>query len=295
MNQVSEEMNLLSYFEKMLLDPLVDFTKLVSSDMPVETDWSSGYAGSWFLSPRQHTIEFLLYFFVFAFAAVYFYNKGFNNEKAVILPVNASPRTFGEKLIIFVLSSSLILVVVHKALTDSLIFMLQPCHVSLVILLTILICPKTQKLPHVLFNIYLNIMWGTILALVFPDYRSYTLFLEVENFVFEHWLILLTPLYIFYSRKVTVWKPSVSMTMAAHCFYALYNSTILLPVAIVSGQNLNYQLSPPIQLLPVFGKYYRFAMHAMCLPLTFIMRWIFVSVAFKLTPRKNILSPKKSH
>ncbi|ORX88059.1 hypothetical protein K493DRAFT_290848 [Basidiobolus meristosporus CBS 931.73] len=296
MNQTSE-INLLSYFEKMLFEPLVDFTKLISSkDMPVETDWSSGYAGSWFISPRQHTIEFLSYLSIFTLAATYFYKRGFKNAKANRIDVPSYPRSLCEKLVITVLSFSLVLVAAHKYMTDSTIFLLQPCHVSLVILLTVLICPKTWRLPHVLFNVYLNIMWGTILALLFPDYRSYTLFLEVENFILEHWLILLTPLYIFYTRKVAVWKPSVSMTLASHCFYALYNVVILLPFALVSGQNLNYQLSPPVQLLPVFGKFYRLGMHLLCLPLTFLMRWLLVSVAFKLIPRKAIpSSSKKTH
>ncbi|ORY00482.1 hypothetical protein K493DRAFT_256355 [Basidiobolus meristosporus CBS 931.73] len=292
MNQTSE-MNLFSYFERMLFDPLVDFTKLISQDMPVETDWSSGYAGSWFMSPRQHTFEFLVYLLVFTLLAAYCYNKGFGNEKTTIISVHSYPRTFFEKLTIFALSFTLFLVFAHKYLTDSTIFMLQPCHVSVVILLVVLIYPKNRRFPHVLFNIYLNIMWGTILALLFPDYRSYTLFLEVENFVLEHWLILLTPLYIFYTRKIAVWKPSISMTVASYCFYALYNSVILLPFALCSGKNINYQLSPPVQLLPILGKYYRFGMNIICLPLTFLMRWILVSVAFKLTPRRAIPASTK--
>ncbi|KAK9701974.1 hypothetical protein K7432_011464 [Basidiobolus ranarum] len=287
MNEVPEKLNLVAYFEKMLFEPLVEFTKSISSDMPLETDWSSGNAGSWFLSPRQHTIEFLAYTIVYSLAAAYFYNRGFRYAKISVLSEDSS-RTLGETLLLFGLILSFVLVSIHKLVTDNVIFLLQPCHVSLLLLIIVLVYPKSRRFPHVLFNVYLNIMWGTIMALLFPDYRSFTVFLEVENFHLEHWIILLSPLYIFYTRKVAVWRPSVSMTLAAYCFYGIYNGTILLPLSLIYGQNVNYHLTPPVQLLPIFGKYYRLGMNFVCLPVTFLMRWVFVSLAFKLTPRAKI-------
>jgi hypothetical protein len=40
----------------------------------------------------------------------------------------------------------------------------------------------SQFTPQLLFNIYLHTLWGSILALVFPDLRDHDMLGEVFNF-----------------------------------------------------------------------------------------------------------------
>jgi len=41
---------------------------------------------------------------------------------------------------------------------------------------------KPQFVPQLLFNIYLHTLWGSVLALVFPDLRDHDMLGEVFNF-----------------------------------------------------------------------------------------------------------------
>ncbi|KAG5458123.1 MAG: TMEM164 family-domain-containing protein [Olpidium bornovanus] len=154
--------------------------------MPVETDWGSSMKGSWYLSARQHVLEFVLFNAVFFVAT----RQLFRKVLAPGSPQDVSFRTFappstpcrGERFMLAATLFSFATAVAHKCVRGSTIFLLQPCHVSAVLLLYVLVAPKTSRLPHIVFNIYLYILWGTITALVFPDLRDYDLFFEIENF-----------------------------------------------------------------------------------------------------------------
>lgn len=95
-----------------------------------------------------------------------------------------STTRLSDHLVLGCLVGTYLLTAVHKFQRDSVIFLLQPCHMSLMILILTLILPRENRKAHVIFNLYLQVTWGTLLALLVPDLRDYSAFLEVENFFF---------------------------------------------------------------------------------------------------------------
>lgn len=78
---------------------------------------------------------------------------------------------------------SLLLTLTHKIVRNRVWFMLQPCHMSGVLLLFTLVYPnKRSPIPHIFFNIYLHLQWGALSALLFPDLREHTMIGETFNF-----------------------------------------------------------------------------------------------------------------
>ncbi|KAF9950830.1 hypothetical protein BGZ72_007567 [Mortierella alpina] len=158
----------------------------IAAEMPFETDWESSLKGSWYLSPRRHTVEFFIYNALFVFTYRYFYNRalypGSPISKLFESYVAPAKKSKIEISVMVTLILSLLTTVYQKWARGGLIYLLQPCHMSAMLLITILAGPKNKKWPHVLLNIYFHIMWGTMLALLSPDLRDYDLFFEVENF-----------------------------------------------------------------------------------------------------------------
>ncbi|KAF9114976.1 hypothetical protein BGX27_009304 [Mortierella sp. AM989] len=175
----------------------------------------------------------------------------------------------------------------HKFLRGGLIYLLQPCHMSAMLLIIILLGPKEKKWPHVLLNIYFHIMWGTMLALLSPDLRDYDLFFEVENFYIEHYLLLLAPVYMIWSNRYVIWPVSIDVTFMSFSLFALYHSFILSSMALLIGENLNYLLVPPPGPLQAFGKWYRPVMYMFCVGLT-MSRYFLVELVIQVLPRRSI-------
>jgi hypothetical protein len=88
-----------------------------------------------------------------------------------------------ERTLFTTLAISLTTTLVHKIIRRTVLFMLQPCHMSAMLLLLIMAWPnRSSPIPNVLFNIYLHTFWGTIAALLFPDLRDHYLIGETVNF-----------------------------------------------------------------------------------------------------------------
>ncbi|RKP12490.1 hypothetical protein BJ684DRAFT_20977, partial [Piptocephalis cylindrospora] len=136
-----------------------------------------------------------------------------------------------------------------------------------------------DRLTHVIFNLYLQVTWGTLLALLVPDLRDYSAFLEVENFYFEHYALLLFPLYLTIQGRFIVWRPTWEGAIAGFLALSFYHSGVLAPLALITGRNLNYMLSPPPGTLISTAGWYRLIMYGFGLAFTFIQRYVFVEGA----------------
>ncbi|KAI9254791.1 hypothetical protein EDC94DRAFT_237987 [Helicostylum pulchrum] len=97
--------------------------------------------------------------------------------------IRPSRSTF-ELMCLVTVIASFVVTVIHKVYSKTELFLLQPCHVSAVILIMVMAWPTkfNQFAPQLLFNIYLHTLWGAILALVFPDLRDHDMLGEVFNF-----------------------------------------------------------------------------------------------------------------
>ncbi|ORZ01440.1 transmembrane protein [Syncephalastrum racemosum] len=227
---------------------LEKWVRRVAADLPVDTDWSQSTKGSWFVHPRQHAIEVVFLSSAFACASSYFLFKTFNpttlNYKLLTTFVPPFKASMAEKALLASLTASLGVTLTHKLVRGNQLFMLQPCHMSALLLIFCMANPQLT-VSHVLFNIYLHTQWGALAALLFPDLRGHDLFLETFNFFAEHILILAAPIYMIYSRRYVVLPASPNLALLSFCVYGFFHSPLLHACALRTGLNLNYLFAPP--------------------------------------------------
>ncbi|KAF9107584.1 hypothetical protein BGX29_005943 [Mortierella sp. GBA35] len=275
-----------------MFERMGDWLLNVAAEMPFETDWNSSLNGSWYLSPRRHTVEFVIYNALFLYTVRYFYRRalfpGSPISKLFAAYVPPAKKSKIEISVMVILTTSLLITVYQKWARGGLLYLLQPCHMSAMLLISILAGPKEKKWPHLLLNIYFHIMWGTMLALLSPDLRDYDLYFEVENFFIEHLLLLFAPVYMIWSNRYVIWPFSMDVALMSFSLFALYHSAILSTMALIKGQNLNYLLMPPPGPLQAFGKWYRPVMYMFCVLLT-MTRYVLVEVVIQLLPRRKIV------
>ncbi|KAI9224659.1 transmembrane protein [Blastocladiella britannica] len=278
---------------------LDDFVRSWSYDLPVEVDRTSSIYGSWFLTPTQHAVEFVALNVLFLFGFFYFLGKALLPGTPIDRAIRTVKQTATGKRsrlnvgMALVLTASLALVTYHKANANTLYFMLQPCHVSMVSLIAMLLWKDTSRVPHVALNIYFHTVWGTLLAIAQPDLRDAKQFLEAENFWFEHWVLLITPLVMIWSNRFAIFPTSFDLAMASFLAKSLFHSAVLSVVALYSGHNLNYMLEPPLGPLEVFQEFYRLAMYAFCCLLTYFTRYVLVEFVLRVLPRRARAAPVK--
>lgn len=91
------------------------------------------------------------------------------------------PASWTEKAVLGSLVTSLGITLAHKLIRGHALFMLQPCHMSALLLISVMSAPE-KMISKVLFNVYLHTQFGGYAALAFPDTRDHRLFLETFNF-----------------------------------------------------------------------------------------------------------------
>ncbi|KAI9265344.1 TMEM164 family-domain-containing protein [Helicostylum pulchrum] len=273
------------------MDKIGRFVESVSYDFKPgsETDFNDGLGGSWYISPTSHGIEFLTVAPFYLIMTAYFGYKAILNNKVnyTLLTENKirpSRSTF-ELMCLVTVIASFVVTVIHKVYSKTELFLLQPCHVSAVILIMVMAWPTkfNQFAPQLLFNIYLHTLWGAILALVFPDLRDHDMLGEVFNFFLEHGIILFLPFYMLTTRRYVILPFGFDMVLFSFFLYASYHSPLLHAVSLWSGYNINYTLVPPtLGFLIKAGNWYRFIMYGTAFILMYLTRYILVEPFIRL-------------
>jgi TMEM164 family len=131
-------------------------------------------------------LELICLSLVFALGTTYYGLAAFGpglNRKLLFNFAPTRKASLVERTLFAALVVSLATTYIHKLIRGTTLFMLQPCHMSAILLVLVMSWPdKSSPIPHVLFNIYLHTYWGTIAALLFPDLRDHYLIGETFNF-----------------------------------------------------------------------------------------------------------------
>ncbi|GAB5586252.1 hypothetical protein Unana1_01152 [Umbelopsis nana] len=229
----------------------------------------------------------------FALGTTYYGLKAFGpglNRKLLFNFTPANKHSLVERTLFTALAISLTTTLVHKIIRRTVLFMLQPCHMSAMLLLFVMAWPqKTSPIPNVLFNIYLHTFWGTIAALLFPDLRDHCLIGETVNFFAEHILILILPFYMIYTGRYLVLPASFILAMFSFTLYGLYHSPLIHIVALKSSININYIFTPPpIGFLIEMGVLYRPLLYCVAMANMFLSRYILVGTALFVLSRNTV-------
>jgi hypothetical protein len=130
----------------------------------------------------------------------------------------------------------------HKADPGfELFFLLQPCHVLNILVICMSFAPRRSRFGNLCFNVYLFLMSATVFAMVFPDMRGRPP-MEIIHFWILHWWLVVAPFYFEYSAKFDLWQPAFDLGFALN---ACLHWTVLYPIALLRGINLNYLMNPP--------------------------------------------------
>ncbi|KAG0370686.1 TMEM164 family-domain-containing protein [Gamsiella multidivaricata] len=277
------------FLEIEVVNPAAKFVEKVAFEMPRVTDLADTYKGTWYLSPRQHTIEFVCYnvlFFVLFRVGLYLFRKkgsAFYSRRLDQLTENINANVLSghvmDKAVLTLLCGSYALTVYHKIFGDNYMYLLQPCHVNILILIFTMVGPRENKFTNMAFNSYLHYIWATIFALSFPDTAENGLWLVIENFWLEHYLLLLVPIYLIYTGRFVVFPLSFSYAVLSYALFSLFHSFVLSGFGLLTGHNLNYMLVPPNSpLMHSLGKYYRVTIYGVTFLMTLISRYVIVEV-----------------
>ncbi|KAF9429246.1 hypothetical protein BGZ76_001599 [Entomortierella beljakovae] len=280
---MSTSNTLLGFVERHIINPAAAFVeKNIAREMPVVTDLNDTYKGTWYLSPRQHTVEFVCYnvlFFALLRIGLYVFSKKGSvlysprlNQLSESINFYVLAGHVMDKAVLILLCGSYALTVYHKIFGDNFMYLLQPCHVNLLLLIFTMVGPKESKITTMAFNSYLHYIWATIIALSFPDLTDNGLFFVIENF----WIV---PIYMIYTRRFVVYPLSFSYAIFSFALFSLFHSFVLSGFGLLTGHNLNYMLVPPNNsVMHNLGKYYRLTIYAGMFIMCLISRFIIVEI-----------------
>jgi hypothetical protein len=153
-------------------------------------------------------------------------------------------------------------------------YILQPCHLSNLMLLTLsgALAAGWGARFAALFEVYQCTVFGALFALATPDYRGLYLPFETLHFHVQHWLLLALPCVWIARRRFPIFEDWRSWV----CCWAgmtLVHWDVFQPACWLSGHNVNYMMVPPgVPLVEAAGKAYRPLMIAVCLVVSWIVK-----------------------
>jgi hypothetical protein len=236
------------------------------------------YVGYWYLSPRQHSVEIfvctLVFIVIYKLTSLSIFHVESKHSKILQMYKKAQPSTVIEKTILGCSIVSLVFIFMSKFIVrQEKLGIFQPCHMNLMLMMLVVILSKKRSITHIVFNYLVHSLYGTILALLFPDLSGLSMF-EIINFYVEHYLLLVGPFALLYTKKYGLWSPSHRAVLMCCAINGMYHSIFLNVVSILSGANINYTLVPPPVLMHTFGKFYKIATFCMSPLLVYISRYV---------------------
>lgn len=174
-----------------------------------------------------------------------------------------------------------ILTAYYKMAAGKGLFMLNPCHISLLGVIVLCVAPSTARM-HKLHTMWTSWLFGAFLALFFPHLRGISDF-EVYLYFLEHLLIIpIGPIILF--RRYDFVKPNFKNQFAAFASLGIYQCSVLFFFSVLTSVNLNFALchSPSDPFFAIFGKwYFPFAMFYLNFG-SWMSRWVLYLMVYPL-------------
>jgi len=136
--------------------------------------------------------------------------------------------------------------------------MVFPCNVLACLAMILSYYPNlSATTSHAIIQLWLIYLILPILALMEPDFSDSVLYGEIPYFYVHHVFLMIFPFYYLYTNKVTmIQSANLQWIILSGAFFGFMYITLVTPLAIVSGLNLNYMLHPPLGF-PFDGPHYR--------------------------------------
>ncbi|CAE7939664.1 tmem164 [Symbiodinium sp. KB8] len=245
----------------------------------------SSVSFSWYLTPRQHAAELMALNLVVIPLLVWLARRYTRAVGIKARPVDQMgwPLWLLDQAVHFTGLITLGFTLWYKYEKDAFVFMLQPCHISNTLMIIFWFFPgaKTGKDGKVVENTFINylqafnmdIWFGSLAALLMPDFRNTRLFLEKEMFIIQHGLLVALPFYYMAVRRYTVYSDFIHI-FQNYLIFALIHWDVFSTVSIFWNCNVNYMAQPPNGFTK-YGEWYRGVVMLQCLAATLAARYIF--------------------
>jgi len=154
---------------------------------------------------------------------------GYRNSS---FPTKELPILFKDKglknALLIILTLVLGIEIGFKCATRSLMFLLNPCHITTALQIYMLAAPPSPTITTI-FRIHLNFLSGALLALIFPVTNTRLLAFETEIYWIQHFFVLLVPYYLLHLGGVYTAEDfgDFGWTFMSYGILLLYHFTIL--------------------------------------------------------------------
>ncbi|KAK4027720.1 transmembrane protein 164 [Daphnia magna] len=208
-----------------------------------------------FLSNRRRIIESILALAVSCLLISFGYRRLIFPTKTTIIRKDRG----GKRFLLVVLCLVFGVEIGFKFATRSLIFILNPCHVTTMIQIYLLAAPPSQQVTKI-FRIHVNFLNGAILALLFPVINTRLLTFETETYFVQHIAMLVVPYYLLRLGGVYTLEDAGDFSWASLSYGLMlfYHFTLLQIVGMLTTVNLNSMICPAVSD-PFYGQHYRVA------------------------------------
>jgi len=218
---------------------------LLCQDLP---DGLRGAVSSWYLPPERHVVEMAIITAVSLGALFMLRIPRISNKEKDNFQFPTALR--------LLIGACFVLQIVYKlaGYPGKLFMMLMPCNTIWIMHTIHAFGPGlSANSRHVLSQLSITYFGLPVVAIAVPDVSDLTLPWEVEYFFINHAILLVIPIYWVSSGRVSLLpskrESTVGNFVAWHAFacacFGLFYFALVTPLAVYSGINLNYMLSPP--------------------------------------------------
>ncbi|CEF69600.1 Transmembrane protein 164 [Strongyloides ratti] len=135
-----------------------------------------------------------------------------------------------------------------KLISGTAIFLLNPCHLTTIIQLYLLVFPTNNSFTKWIFRIHTYTLAGALIAILFPILNTRNLHGEQFIYFAQHLFILLIPFYLFYLGEPFTQETLFEFNWAilGYSILALYHLFVLQIIGLITKVNLNCIICPGV-------------------------------------------------
>ncbi|XP_063376244.1 transmembrane protein 164 [Cydia fagiglandana] len=210
---------------------------------------------AYFLSYNRQIIETIIVTALCSYILVKTYPK-------LVLPhdeIYIKSDRGGKRLLVILLALLWGMEIGFKFASRTVIYLLNPCHVTTLMQIYLLAAPPSRTVTAV-FRIHLYLLNGPLLAFLFPETASRQIPAEAALYWIQHGMMCVIPYYLLRIGGVYNVEPlgDFNWAIVSYCLNLLYHFIILQAIAIPAQVNLNHIICPAL-LDPFEGPWYRVA------------------------------------
>ena len=161
------------------------------------------------------------------------------------------------------------------------LFILNPCHMSIVAVIVMCLVPATPFMKKI-HSMWTSWLFGASLAIMVPHLKGMADW-EIFLYFIEHIMIVpVGPLVLY--RRYGYQMPDLQNQLASFASVGFYQFVILFPASVLTKVNLNFALchSPGDPLYPYFKEDYFFFGFFYLNFASFLSRWFYYALVYPL-------------